>query len=404
MSNVNESIQDLYNKYPYPKPIDDMEEYLETRDFSVSPTMIENLLWPKTGYPKEKFTILCAGCGSSQAPGLAMNNPLAQVTGIDISDASLSHSEYLKKKHDITNLELMKLDIHDVESLGQKFDIIVSTGVLHHLPDPTTGFQALRKVLSKNGSLVCMLYGAYGRVGVYMYQDLAKLLDLKPDSDSIEILKEMCTYGAEKHPVRLVSSSVEDVEYDAGLVDLFLNPQDTPFTVSDIMEMAEKTDFVFQTWVDNYLYYPQVLPIGQSELVQKISALSPIKQWEFMEIFSCSFHTHSFILTHPDRNIDEYAVDFSLENLDKYIPVWAPYTFVTSQLNEVPVGQVNYVRNGHPFVTNEQGALLFSFMDGKNTAKECIELANEQLGVSEANLFTAFDSLYKMGHIQMRIK
>ncbi|WP_320007831.1 class I SAM-dependent methyltransferase [Maridesulfovibrio sp.] len=404
MSKVNKSIRDQYNKYPYPEPVKDMEEYLKVTNYESCPTLNSNLLWPTTGYPEKPFNILCAGCGSSEAVGLAMKNPLANVIGIDISNSSLSHSKSLKKKHKLANLTLKKLDLHQVESLGQKFDLIVSSGVLHHLPDPKTGFQALRKVLADDGSFTCMLYGKYGRVGVYMFQELAKLLDLKQDDDSVSVLKEMCATVPALHPVKLVTDAFHDSKYDAGLVDLFLNPQDTAFSVKDIMQMADDTDFVFHTWLDNYLYYPQSLPVAQTQLFNKISALPAQQQWEFMEKFTCAIPRHSFILTHPDRDPEDYAIDFNENTIDKYIPVWAPSTFVTSPLNMEPFGQVNYRRKKYDFAANEYGAKLLGYMNGKNTAQKCIELARKALGNKELDFFPVFDYMYRAGHVQMLIK
>ncbi len=404
MSKVNKSIRAQYNKYPYPEPVQDMEEYLKVTDYESCPTLNSNLLWPTTGYPEKPFTILVAGCGSSEAAGLAMKNPIAQVTGIDISNSSLAHSRYLKKKHKITNLTLKKLDLHQVESLGQKFDLIISSGVLHHLPDPKTGFQALRKVLAEDGSFTCMLYGEYGRVGVYMFQELAELLDLKQNDDSVSVLKDMCATVPSLHPVRLITDAYRDSKYDAGLVDLFLNPQDVAFSVKDVMQMAKETDFVFHTWLDNYLYHPQCLPAVQTLLFKKISTLPQQQQWEFMEKFTCAIPRHCFILTHPNRSSDQYIVDFNDENLDKYIPVWAPSTIVTSPLNMEPFGQVNYRRKKYNFAANEHGAKLLGYMNGKNTAQKCIELARKSSGNSELNYFAVFDYMYKAGHVQMLIK
>jgi 2-polyprenyl-3-methyl-5-hydroxy-6-metoxy-1,4-benzoquinol methylase len=48
----------------------------------------------------------------------------------------LGHEAYLKHKHGSDNLELFRMTLGDVGSLGRTFDLIVCTGVLHHLPDP----------------------------------------------------------------------------------------------------------------------------------------------------------------------------------------------------------------------------------------------------------------------------
>jgi len=87
--------------------------------------------------------ILVVGCGTNQAPTLAYTNPQARVVGIDISQESLDHRRFLKHKHGSDNLELFLLPIEDVSALGRDFDLIVSSGVLHHMAAPQTGMDAL---------------------------------------------------------------------------------------------------------------------------------------------------------------------------------------------------------------------------------------------------------------------
>ena len=69
--------------------------------------------------------------------------------------------------------------IEQIEDLGGKFDQIVFTGVLHHLPDPDTGLRVLSSVLEPNGAIRLMVYAAYGRAGIYMMQDCCRLLGVQ---------------------------------------------------------------------------------------------------------------------------------------------------------------------------------------------------------------------------------
>jgi 2-polyprenyl-3-methyl-5-hydroxy-6-metoxy-1,4-benzoquinol methylase len=43
------------------------------------------------------------------------------------------------------------LDLHKISELGQQFDAIYCSGVLHHLPDPEQGWAALTAVLRTGG-------------------------------------------------------------------------------------------------------------------------------------------------------------------------------------------------------------------------------------------------------------
>jgi hypothetical protein len=53
---------------------------------------------------------------------LAFTNPAARVVAIDISQPSLEHQQYLKDKHGLWNLELHRLPVEDLPTLGMDFD------------------------------------------------------------------------------------------------------------------------------------------------------------------------------------------------------------------------------------------------------------------------------------------
>ena len=56
------------------------------------------------------------------------------------------------------------------------FDYIDCCGVLHHLPDPAAGVEALLSVLAPGGGMGLMVYAPYGRTGIYMLQEGLRLL------------------------------------------------------------------------------------------------------------------------------------------------------------------------------------------------------------------------------------
>jgi SAM-dependent methyltransferase len=118
---------------------------------------------------------LIAGCGTNQAAVFAYTNRASKVVAIDVSQPSLDHSKYLKDKYALKNLELHLLPIEEAPSLKQDFDLIISTGVLHHMAEPKVGMKALADVLRPDGVAAIMLYARYGRAGVEMMQAIRRL-------------------------------------------------------------------------------------------------------------------------------------------------------------------------------------------------------------------------------------
>jgi SAM-dependent methyltransferase len=101
---------------------------------------------------------LVAGCGANQAAYFAFKNPSAKVVGIDVSQPSLDHLQYLKDRHGLQNLEPHLLPIEELSALGLDFDLVVCVGGLHHLADPVQGMQALAGCLRRDGVASVMLY------------------------------------------------------------------------------------------------------------------------------------------------------------------------------------------------------------------------------------------------------
>jgi hypothetical protein len=59
-------VQDFYERYPYPRPIDSLEKYRQLGQDRQSRRVDYHLFWPARSY-KEDLSILIAGCGTSQA-------------------------------------------------------------------------------------------------------------------------------------------------------------------------------------------------------------------------------------------------------------------------------------------------------------------------------------------------
>ena len=182
-----DEVRAFYESHPYPAPLANLDRHRELYRNPDRRRAVSLLLWP-TRQPAPNRKILVAGCGTSQAAIHAMREPHATVIGIDISESSLAHTRELQRKYGLRNLDLRRLAIEDVGSLGEVFDEIVCTGVLHHLPDPDLGLRSLRTVLAQDGALRIMVYAAYGRAGVYMMQEYCRLLGVRANDEELRAL------------------------------------------------------------------------------------------------------------------------------------------------------------------------------------------------------------------------
>ena len=318
----SELVAAQYRAWVYPQPVEDMAQAVakgEYWDLS-DPSLFRRKLWPRRIEPDD-LTILIAGCGTNQAACYAVTNPNCKVVGIDLSEASLGHEAYLKHKHGLENLELFRMSLGDVGSLGRTFDLVLCTGVLHHLPDPDAGLRCLRDVLRPHGVISVMVYGYYPRFGVYMMQEVFRVLDLKQDEVGIEIVKRGIKDVPAWHHVRRYFAIAPDLGYDSGLVDTFLHQLDRPFTVPQVLEFAGRNDLKFQSWLNNLDYSISASIMDpQNPLRQRVETLAPAEQWRLVELIAQSLATHRFLLCHPDKAEADYRLDFDTDAWLDYVP------------------------------------------------------------------------------------
>jgi 2-polyprenyl-3-methyl-5-hydroxy-6-metoxy-1,4-benzoquinol methylase len=152
---MHDEVSAFYEMHPYPPAVDDLVAYRRLWD-DTRRRVDASLFWPNEAYRDDR-SILVAGCGTSQAAHYAVRWPNARVIGIDVSAASITFTQELKRTHALENLDVYQLPIERAAELGKSFEHVVCTGVLHHLADPDAGLRALREVLAPSGALHLMV-------------------------------------------------------------------------------------------------------------------------------------------------------------------------------------------------------------------------------------------------------
>lgn len=309
-----------YERWTYPEPIQNLEMWLRNNWQWFDPSHAHRILWPDRPYQPD-VDILIAGCGTNQAAVFAYTNRAAKVVAVDVSQASLDHERYLKDKYSLKNLELHLLPIEEVPNLNQSFDLIVSTGVLHHLAEPKAGMKALADVMRPDAVAAIMLYARYGRAGVELMQAIFRELGLEQDEDSLRLVKQGIAALPQTHPLRRYLAIAPDLEFDAGLVDTFLHGRDRSYTVDDCRDLVESAGLVFQDWLLKTSYYPPTLTQPDSEFYAAVNQLAPEKIWSVMERINTQNGCHFFTASRPDRDPSTYRIDFSAGRALDFVPM-----------------------------------------------------------------------------------
>ena len=297
-----------YERWIYPEPIFDLPGWLAGNWQWFDPSHAHLMFWPDRGY-KPDMDILVAGCGTNQAAVLAFTNPAANVVAIDVSQPSLDHHSALKDRYGMRNLELHLLPIEELGALGREFDLVISTGVLHHMAEPQTGMKALAGCLNPDGVIAVMLYGRYGRIGVEIMQSVFRDLALEQNEASLFAVKEAVALLPQDHPLHSYISMAPDLQFDAGIVDTFLHGRDRSYTVADCLDLVASAGLIFQDWYLKSSYYPPTPPGGG--FYAAVAALPEAQQWSVMERINTRNACHFFTACHADRAPESYRVDFA---------------------------------------------------------------------------------------------
>jgi SAM-dependent methyltransferase len=396
---LSDVVSGQYEKWVYPEPIRDLPAWLAGNWQWFDPSHAHRLFWPDRDY-RPDLDILIAGCGTNQAAVFAYTNPGATVTAIDVSAASLEHHRFLKEKYGLKNLALHRLPIEEVGSLGHDYDLVVSTGVLHHMADPTAGMRALAARLRPDGVAAIMLYARYGRLGVEMLQGVFRDLGLTQDEPSLAVVKAAIAALPQDHPLRSYLSVAPDLEFDAGLVDTFLHGRDRSYTVADCLDLVAAGGLVFQDWFLKSSYEPAAA--ANDPFLAAVAALPKERRWGVMERVNHRNGCHFFTACRPERPTETYRVDFATDRWLDAVPFFRYRCGLQGETISRP---------GWSTVLSPDQLALVWLVDGRRTIREILAAAAQSTtasGRSPANLdrfaHTLFESLVNRDFLVLALR
>ncbi len=368
---MSDEVRDFYDRYPYPRPVDDLDRYRRLWQDPRRRRAEHHLLWPTSPYRKDR-SILIAGCGTSQAAKHALRWPTAQVTGIDFSATSVRSTQELARTYGLDNLQVRQLPIERASELGTSFDQIVCTGVLHHLPDPDVGLAALRDLLNIDGAMQLMVYAPFGRAGIYLLQEFFRRTDTRATDEGIRDLIAVLSELPPGHPLSTLLREAPDFRHEAGLADALLNPQDRAYSVPQLFEFIEGAGLTFGRWMRQAPYSPHCGVIARIPQASRIAQLPAAELYAAAELFRGSMVRHSVVVYRDDRPEDPQPISFADDKWLSHVPIRVPDTISVDE--RLPQGAAAVLINrGHAdtdiyLPIDAQEKRLFDAIDGARTA------------------------------------
>jgi SAM-dependent methyltransferase len=302
-----------YENYNYPEPVQDIEKELIEKNivYYDDPTYNWHKIFPEKPFSKDKISILIAGCGTEQAAIIAKLSPQHEVIGIDLSSNSLKHEQKLIDKHKINNLKLICGDFREIK-FDRKFDLIISTGVIHHLDDPGSALKYFYNNIKDDGAISLMVYGDKSTHATNQLRKFFFKLNFKQNKESIENVKKIYDKISPTHPGVIHSKNSSELQYDSGIVDHILHESEHFYSIKELNELLKKNNLVIKNFIDSKIKSLTKFFYDDDLLLKKIRKLNYIEQLELGQILNwddkkialicCkdTYNQNSLIINPPD--------------------------------------------------------------------------------------------------------
>jgi SAM-dependent methyltransferase len=293
------------------------------------------------------------------------------------------------------------LPIERVQELAQAFDLIVCTGVLHHLADPDLGLRALREVLRATGAMNLMVYATYGRAGIYLMQEYCRLLGIGTSDGDLQELGAALGALPAGHPIAHLLRHTKDFRHPQAVADALLHPQDRAYTVPELYAWLERSDLCFGRWLEQAPYLPQCGSLARSPHAARLAALPERAQHAAAELFRGTMTRHRFIAYASESVAADQRIRFTDERWRQYVPLRLPWARCIRE--RVPPGSAAVLLNPadeYPDLIlpiNLAEDRLLGLMDGQRSLGEIVQ--NCATHQSAAHALQFFEQLWQYDQI-----
>lgn len=239
---VSEKVRAQYEESPYPRwsrvvsdnqpvPVD---QYISMR-------------FPGAPYKKlgsGTVNLLVAGCGTGMhAIQRAQLFAQAKVLAIDLSLSSLSYAIRKTRETGIGNIRYAQADILEFSS-EQPFDVVDSSGVLHHLENPLDGWRRLAGMVRPGGLMHIGLYSSIARQAINVARESFAKQERKFSAvDARRLRTEIFNLPADEQLQKVCQFS--DFYSMSEFRDLLFHVQEHQFSLPQIAAILKDLGFTF---------------------------------------------------------------------------------------------------------------------------------------------------------------
>lgn len=118
--------------------------------------------------------ILEIGCGTGQM-SLYLARADRIVIAADLTRESLKLGAAAARRFHLDRIQFVETDLHRPGLRAGSFDVLYSSGVLHHTPDPRAAFAQIARLIRPGGMIVLGVYNAFARIPLRLRRFVARL-------------------------------------------------------------------------------------------------------------------------------------------------------------------------------------------------------------------------------------
>jgi SAM-dependent methyltransferase len=176
--------------------------------------------------------VIECGCGTGQLTNfLSIAN--RTVIGTDLCLNSLRMALAFKQQNDLDRAHFYQMNLFRPCFRPERFDLVISNGVLHHTSDPFLGFESIGRLVKPGGYILIGLYHRYGRLATDVRRTVFnashdRFLFLDRHASDVRVSQE---------------------KRRAWFLDQYKNPHESKHTVGEVAGWLERGGFAFVTSV-----------------------------------------------------------------------------------------------------------------------------------------------------------
>jgi SAM-dependent methyltransferase len=168
-----EVVRRFYERAPFPgyPPRDSLHGLRARAERSVFARLVDHAI------PGDA-RVVEVGCGTGQM-SLYLARADRIVVGADLSRASLRLAAAAARRFGIERAQFVETDLGQPGLRAGAFDVVYSSGVLHHTPNPRASFAHLARLAKPGGTIVLGVYNSFARLPLRLRRLAARLSNFR---------------------------------------------------------------------------------------------------------------------------------------------------------------------------------------------------------------------------------